>query len=182
MNRSIFACLSRSVALAAALLLCAYAPVTAGVDPADFFEPTFHDLPEELAMAARDGKRLVIMFEQEGCPFCWKMRRDVLNKKEVHDYYHKLFRVIQMDIRGSLPVVDFDGNTTTQKEFSIAQNVRHTPVFIYYGEDGKELHRLIGFYSKKEFLLSGKYVESGAYATDDFFLWLKKRTTGGSGE
>ena len=168
-----------AVSLVLAFVFFAGGPSYGAVDPEKFFETTFFDLPEELAAARDEGKILVIMYEQEGCPFCWKMRRDVLNREEVHDYYHKRFRIIQMDIRGSVDVVDFNGAVKSQKEFSIQQNVRHTPVFIYYDENGKELHRLIGFYSKEEFLLAGEYVVSGAWKKDDFFLWLKKHKGAG---
>lgn len=162
------------------LILSFCGAAAASVDPDSFFEPTFNDLPEELALAESEGKRLVIMYEQEGCPFCWKMRRDVLSREDVHDYYHKRYRIIQMDIRGSLSVTDFDGEVRTQKEFSIRQNVRHTPAFIFYDENGGELHRLIGFYSKEEFLLAGEYVESGAYEGEDFSLWMKRRKEAGN--
>ncbi len=140
-----------------------------------FFSASFNNMQEELALAHDEKKLLVIMYEQEGCPFCWKMRRDVLSRKDVQDYYGKRFRVIPMDIRGSLDTVDFSGEAMTQKDFSIQQNVRLTPVFIYYSETGKELHRLIGFYDWEEFLLAGDFVLSGAYKTEDFFLWLKKK-------
>jgi thioredoxin-related protein len=140
-----------------------------------FFAASFNNMQEELDLA-RDGKKLlVIMYEQEGCPFCWKMRRDVLSRKDVQDYYKERFHVIPMDIRGALDTVDFTGKPTTQKDFSIQQNVRLTPVFIYYDETGKELHRLIGFYDREEFSLTGDFVLSGAYKTEDFFLWLKKK-------
>lgn len=140
-----------------------------------FFAPSFNNMQEELALACAGKKLLVIMYEQEGCPFCWKMRRDVLSRKDAQDYYKARFHVIPMDIRGSLDTLDFTGKAMTQKDFSIQQNVRLTPVFIYYDETGKELHRLIGFYDREEFLLAGDFVLSGAYKTDDFFLWLKKK-------
>ncbi|MBF0290989.1 MAG: thioredoxin fold domain-containing protein [Nitrospinae bacterium] len=143
-----------------------------------FFAPSFNNMGEELALARDAKKLLVIMYEQEGCPFCWKMRRDVLSRKEVQDYYKERFHAIPMDIRGALDTVDFTGKAMTQKDFSIQQNVRLTPVFIYYDETGKELHRLIGFYDREEFLLAGDFVLSGAYKTEDFFLWLKKKKAG----
>jgi thioredoxin-related protein len=139
------------------------------------FAASFNNMQEELAIARDEKKLLVIMYEQEGCPFCWKMRRDVLNRKETQDYYKGRFHVIPMDIRGSLDTLDFSGKPMTQKDFSIQQNVRLTPVFIYYDGAGKELHRLIGFYDREEFLLAGEFVLSGAYKAEDFFLWLKKK-------
>ena len=143
-----------------------------------FFATSFNNMQEELAIAHGGKKLFVIMYEQEGCPFCWKMRRDVLSRKDIQDYYKERFHVIPMDIRGSLDTVDFSGKPMTQKDFSIQQNVRLTPVFIYYDETGKELHRLIGFYDREEFLLAGDFVLSGAYKTEDFFLWLKKKKAG----
>lgn len=147
----------------------------AGGSAEAFFAASFNNMREELALAGDEKKILVIMYEQEGCPFCWKMRRDALSRKDVQDYYGKHFRVITMDIRGSLDTVDFSGEPMTQKDFSIQQNVRLTPVFIYYDETGKELNRLIGFYDREEFLLAGDFVLSGAHKNEDFFLWLKKK-------
>lgn len=163
------------ITLALLFAFCGHADAMGSADA--FFAESFNNMQEELTISRDEKKILVIMYEQEGCPFCWKMRRDVLNRKNVQEHYAKSFRVVQMDIRGSLDTVDFTGKPMTQKEFSIQQNVRLTPVFIYYDETGKELHRLIGFYDWQEFLLAGDFVLTGAYKNEDFFLWLKKKKT-----
>ena len=40
-----------------------------------FLKPSFLNLKEDLEEAKRDNKFLFIMFHQEGCPFCDKMRK-----------------------------------------------------------------------------------------------------------
>ncbi|MBT7943577.1 MAG: hypothetical protein HN719_09510, partial [Alphaproteobacteria bacterium] len=41
---------------------------------ADFMaESVDNDFPDEIAIAAEEGKQLVIMFQQTGCPYCAKM-------------------------------------------------------------------------------------------------------------
>jgi thioredoxin-related protein len=52
-----------------------------------FFNQSLGDLSEELEIAREEGKQGVLLFfEQDECPFCARMKRDVLNRSEVQDY------------------------------------------------------------------------------------------------
>lgn len=60
-----------------------------GAQPIPFLKPSFMNLKEDLEDAKRDGKFLFIMFHQEGCPFCDKMRRVTFQDKRVQEYFYK---------------------------------------------------------------------------------------------
>ena len=54
----------------AALLLAA--PALAQQPPA-WFAPSFLDIREDLAEAAKEGRRLMVYFHQDGCPYCKRL-------------------------------------------------------------------------------------------------------------
>lgn len=168
-----------------ALLLLALLPAgpqalaAAGRDPAThFFDETWGDLQEELAIAREEGKQgILLFFELDECPFCHRMKRSVLNQPEVQAYFRKHFRIFTIDIEGDVELVDFQGNTTTQKDFSFKANrVRATPVMVFYDLDGKEIMRYTGATSGvQEFLWLGQFVVEGHYENMRFTRYKRQQ-------
>ncbi|MCR4304077.1 MAG: thioredoxin family protein [Gallionella sp.] len=142
-----------------------------------FFDLKMGDFKSELATAKEEGKTgIMIMFELEDCPFCYRMKHTVLNQSEVQDYYHKHFLLFPVDIRGNLPMVDFKGNETTEKAFSIEHRVYGTPVFDFFDLDGKLITRFPGTSKDaNEFLQLGKCVVEGACKTMSFTAYKKQQ-------
>ncbi len=91
-------------------------------DPREFFfAQSFGDLPEELAEAREAGKLgLLLFFEQEGCPYCERMLKTILNQPEVQDWYRERFVSIAVDINGDVELRDVDGITLPSKVFARA--------------------------------------------------------------
>jgi thioredoxin-related protein len=136
-----------------------------------FFDETFGNFQEELSLARQDDKKgVLIFFEQEDCPFCHRMKNTVLNQPEVQDYYKKHFHIFSVDIEGDLEITDFQGHSTTQKDFSFKQyRVRATPVFAFFDLDGKLVARHTGpTRGTQEFLWLGEYVADGHYRSESF--------------
>jgi thioredoxin-related protein len=135
-----------------------------------FFSPTLGDLKAEAADARAAGKRAVfVMYVRDDCPYCERMKRDVLSLEAVQDYYRREFAVLAVDIRGAVPIVDFAGRSTVEKSFAAAQGVTFSPVIVFYDFDGKPLARQNGeIRDRREFLLLGEFVASGAYRTRSF--------------
>jgi len=157
-----------------AVLLLFMAGGIAGAETRDvhkfFFDQHLGDFKAELANAKNDGKRgVLLMFEQEDCPWCARMKATVLNQSEVQDYYKKNFLVFMVDIKGDTALVDFQGNETTEKKFSEKVRVRATPVFAFIDLDGNVAYRFTGASKDiNEFLMLGRYVVDGAYKTQAF--------------
>lgn len=148
-------------------------------DPAAyFFHDTFGDFHEELAQAREDGKSgILIFFEQDDCPFCYRMLTTVLNQPEVQDFYRAHFNIFRVDTGGDLEISDFGGHKTTQKDFAFRQyQVRATPVFAFFDLEGKLVARHTGPTADvQEFLWLGEYVAGEHYRTDNFTHYKRER-------
>ena len=166
------------------LLMCLFYGLSAHAastrDPSThFFDETWGDLQAELQQARDEGKKGVLLFfELDECPFCHRMKRSVLNQPEVQEYFRKNFRIFIIDIEGDVEMVDFQGNTTTQKDFSFKANrVRATPVMAFYDLDGKEIMRYTGATSGvDEFLWLGQFVVEGHYEKMRFTKYKRQQT------
>jgi thioredoxin-related protein len=175
--------LRRLLALAALLLApvlaAADSPGGAKRDPMQrFFSPSLGDLKAEAADARAGGKRaLFLMYVRDDCPYCERMKRDILSLERVQDYYRDNFAVLAVDVKGAVPIVDFTGSSTTEKAFAAAQGIKFTPVIVFYDFDGKRLAHYRGeIRDPAEFLLLGRFVASGAYRTHSFAEY--KQTSG----
>jgi thioredoxin-related protein len=143
-----------------------------------FFHQSFFDLKEEGQLARAEGKAgILIMFQEEDCPWCHKMKETVLNQPGVQDYYRTHFRLLHFDIKGDAAVVDFDGRETLQKDYAFkVHRVRATPVFLFLDPQGKVIHRHTGVTaSPQEFLWLGEFVVSGAYQSTNFPVYKRGR-------
>jgi thioredoxin-related protein len=145
-----------------------------------FFSPSLGDLKGELADARRAGKQAAfVMYMRDDCPYCERMKRDILSYTGVQGYYRKHFAVLAVDVKGAVPVTDFAGRQTTEKDFAAAQGVRFTPVIIFYGLDGQPLTRVDGeIRSVEDFMLLGDFVVSGAYKAMKFADYRNSTSSG----
>ncbi len=165
------------LALAAApiLLLCFASALQAAADPRDpymhFFQPTFGDFQEELDDARADGKQgILIFFEMEECPFCHRMKQQVLNQPEVQDFYRERFAIFSVDVEGDVEIIDFQGNSLRQADFAFREfRVRATPVFQFFDLAGEPTVRFTGATrDAREFLQLGEFVADGHHEHMNF--------------
>lgn len=136
-----------------------------------FFDATFGDYAEELINAKEQGKKgILIFFEMDDCPFCHWMKTNVLNQKEVQDYFKSQFLIFPFDIEGDVEITTFQGKSMSQKDFAFKENrVRATPVLAFFDLQGKRVMRFTGRTSSaEEFLLLGKFVADKEYLNGKF--------------
>jgi thioredoxin-related protein len=147
-------------------------------DPAShFFQPKFGDFHAELDAAKQQGKKgILLFFEMDDCPFCERMKSTILNQADVQDVYRSHFLLYPVDVNGDTQITDFQGRSTTEKAFAFAHRVRATPTLLFFDLDGKLVARHTGpTKDKAEFLLLGRYVAEGAYATQPFTQYKQGR-------
>lgn len=170
----------RSVIAPISLLYCA-AGLTEVRDPQTyFFNETFGNFAEELDNAREQGKQgVLIMFQQADCPYCHRMRATVLNQSGVQDFFREHFLIFDVDIEGDVEITDFNGKHMPEKDFAFRENrVRATPVFAFFGLDGKLMARYTGATTDvDEFMLLGKYVVDGVYGSKSFNRYKRERQT-----
>ena len=130
---------------------------------------TFKDLQEDLDEANAEGKRLAIFFEQRGCIYCTKMHESVYPDPELSDYIDENFFVIQLNLHGDLEVVDFDGDTLTEKQIARKWGILFTPSVIFLPEEVEE---------GKTAVQSAVAMMPGAFGrgtTLDMFTWVNEK-------
>jgi thioredoxin-related protein len=166
----------------ALLFALAIAPAHAAEGWETFFELSFGDLRAEAVEARRAGQHgLVLMYHFEECPYCARMKREVLSRPEVQAWYRKHFRAIAVDTRGSQEVTGFAGKALPEKEFARVAGMRATPSFQFYSPDGTLLVTHAGaIYDPADFMLLGEYVASGAHRNASFTAYKQSKQKRGS--
>jgi len=109
-----------------------------GLHKTDWMRDTFKDLSEDLSEANAEGKRMMIIFEQRGCVYCSKMHETVFPDEEVASYIRDNFFVIQMNLHGDTEIVDFDGETLSEKQASRKWGLLFTPSILFLPEEVPE--------------------------------------------
>lgn len=150
-----------------------------------WFEDSFLDLSDELNSAAEDGKQLVIIYEQAGCPYCKELHKVNLAEPVISKFMQKHYRVVQLDIRGSREVTDFKGKTMSEKEFARQWQINFTPTLSFFPADVKavadkkgrdaEAFRLTGYWKPFHFETVLRFVKSGSYKDSTLQNYLSKR-------
>lgn len=114
--------------------------------------PAARSLPEELAVALRKGQPLVVMVSLEGCIFC-----KIVRQSHLAPMHRQGQPIVQVDMRGALPVTDFEGRTTTHDELARRWRISITPTLLFFGPQGREVaERMEGAYQPDFY---GAYLE-----------------------
>ena len=135
---------------AAALLLALAMPVHAQEAPEGFAE-TMLDAREEAADAAKAGKRLMLYFWLEGCPYCERMTRITFRDPAVLERLKRGFVPVGVNVRGDRDIGWTDGALLTEKQLAAALKVRGTPTMVFLDAKGAIALRLVGYLEPADF-------------------------------
>lgn len=73
-----------------------------------YIQPWFHegflDLGEDFAEAEAQGKRLMVVWEQRGCPYCKRMHEVNLRIPRIVDMMKNDFVIVQLNLWGDREV------------------------------------------------------------------------------
>ena len=148
-----------------------------------WFLESLLELPDDLKEATEKGKRLVVMWELKGCPYCKKTHEVNLADPAVETFIRDHFEVIQLNIIGAREVTDFDGQRLPEKQFAQKYGVRYTPTFQFFPQtaDGlaqkrpmeREVARWQGYMEPKPFVSMFRFVAEKAYEKSSLIDFLK---------
>ena len=120
MAHSITNALSR---LLAALLLAISTPAHPREVP-EWFADAMLDARDEAADAATQGKRLMLYFWLEGCPYCQRMTSVTFRDPAVLERLKRGFVPAAINVRGDRDITWTDGATLTEKQLAAKLQVR----------------------------------------------------------
>lgn len=127
-------------------------------EPPNWFKQSFMDLQEDLAEANENGKRLLLYFYQDGCPYCGKLLSVNWTQPDIVKKTRDNFDVIAVNLWGDRDVTDFSGNTMTEKRFAESKRVMYTPTLLFLNEKGEVALRVNGYYPPKKFAAALDYI------------------------
>lgn len=134
----------------------------------DWFKVSFMELEEDVAEAAEQGKRLMLLFHQDGCPYCNAFVEKNLAQSDIEQTLKTKFDVIELNMWGDREVVSIDGEIYSEKQFAQALNVQFTPTILFLTETGELALRLNGYYGPDRFRLALDYVSNKMEKTKPF--------------
>jgi len=123
-----------------------------------WFKESFLDIREDIAEAEAAGKRLLLYFYQDGCPYCKKLLETNLAQRDIVEAMRKGFDVIAINIWGDREVTDLDGGMLSEKRFAEKRRVQYTPTLLFLDEQGQVVLRLNGYYPPDKFKVALDYV------------------------
>jgi len=123
-----------------------------------------------LRTVSAEGKRLMLVFHQSGCPYCNAFVERNLAQKDIEETLKTKFDVIELNMWGDREVVSVGGETYSEKEFAKALNVQFTPTIVFLNEQGKLALRLNGYYGPDRFRLALEYVTNKMEEQQAFVL------------
>lgn len=154
-----------------------------GIYTQPWFLESFLELADDLQGAADKGKRFAIMWELKGCPFCRDVHLKNFSQPAVENYIKDRFEILQLNIRGSREVTDFDGEKLSEKAFAAKYGIRFTPTFQFFPEhsDGlrekppasREVARGRGYLEPNRFVAMFRFVAERAYEKGSLEDYLK---------
>ena len=115
------------------------------------FTETLLELPDDAAQAAKSGRRLLLYFGQQGCPYCKELMSTSFTQKDIVDKTARHFLPIAFNLFGDREVTWFDGKVRREKELAKFLKVQFTPTVLLLDENGGTIARINGYYPPHRF-------------------------------
>ena len=136
----------------------AQAPSTHAIDIPPWFAETFLDFRDDVRDAAKDDKRLMVYFGQDGCPYCTQLMTTNFSQQRIVEKTRRHFVAIALNIWGDREVTWVDGRTMSEKALARALKVQFTPTLLFLDERGAIVARVNGYYPPHRFEAALDYV------------------------
>jgi len=148
-------------------------PSPQAIELPSWFRETFLDFREDVRDATKEGRRLLVYFGQDGCPYCRELMQVNFGDKTLADKTRRHFHAIAINIWGDREVTWTDGRTLSEKAFAAFLKVQFTPTLLFFDEKGAIALRLNGYYPPHKFHAALDYVAGKHESKITFAEYLK---------
>ena len=139
------------ILLALALACSALAARAQPAEVPGWFAESFLEFPQDVREAAREGKRLMLYFWQEGCPYCKRLVETTLADRAIEERTRRHFVAVALDLFGAREVEWVDGRRMSEKALAQTLAVRGTPTLVFLDEKGGIALRVTGYLPPERF-------------------------------
>jgi thioredoxin-related protein len=176
--KHLFKCLMLFAACASGMLVPVRAaepgaPSPHAIDIPKWFSESFLELRDDVADAAKQGKRLMLYFGQDGCPYCRTLMQDNFSRPYIVDIARREFVAVALNLWGDREVAWLDGRKLTEKALAAELKVQFTPTLLFFDEQGKVVLRLNGYVPPDKFFMALNYVASKQERKQSFTAYLQ---------
>lgn len=139
-----------------------------------WFAESFLDFADEVRDAAREGKRVMVYFGQDGCPYCKALMQVDFGDPRIVAQTRARFVAIALNIWGDRETTWLDGRTRSEKDLARDLDVQYTPTLLFLDEQGAVRLRLNGYRPPESFRVALDYAAGDA--RESFTEFLARRT------
>jgi thioredoxin-related protein len=138
-------------------------------EPPAWFAASLLFVREDAAEAAKEGKRVMLYFGQDGCPYCKLLMEVNFRQARIVEKMRKGFVALAINIWGDREVTWSDGRAMSEKRLAAALKVQFTPTLLFLDEKGGIALRVNGYLPPERFeaaldYVSGKMEKKMAFA------------------
>ena len=142
------------------------------IDIPPWFATSFLDFRDEVADAARAGKRVMVYVGQDGCPYCTKLMTANFSQADIVATTQARFVPIALNLWGDREATWVDGRTEPEKALARRLGVQYTPTLLFLDEAGKVVVRLDGYWPPQRFRAVLDYVAAKRETSEPLADWL----------
>jgi thioredoxin-related protein len=139
-----------------------------------WFVESFLDFREDIADARKDGKRLLVYFGQDGCPYCKLLMQTTFTETRIVDKTRKGFMPIALNLWGDREVTWIDGRRMPEKELGRLLQVQFTPTLLFFDEKANVVVRLNGYQPPHRMEAALDYVAGRMEAKQPFADYMQR--------
>jgi len=156
-------------------LLLVFSSATHAQEPPAWFTESLLDLREDVAEAAAQGKRVMLYFGQDGCPYCKRLIEVNFRQAATARKAQRGLVALALNIWGDREITWTDGSVTTEKHLAATLKVQFTPTLLFLDERGGVALRLNGYLPPHHFDLAVDYVAGKMEKRIAFSEFLQSR-------
>jgi thioredoxin-related protein len=141
-----------------------------------WLQKTSGNLGDDFAAATKAKKNFAILWEMRGCPWCKRLHLEDFSRDDLAGYLQENFSMLQLNLRGTSQIVDFDGDKLSEEDLSYKLGVNSTPTFQFFrpsdASKGQELGRA-GFLNPGDLLMLVHFIREKGYEKGSFEEWAR---------
>jgi len=139
-----------------------------------WFVETFLDFRDDVREARAQGKRLLVYFGQDGCPYCKLLMQTTLTEARVVHLVRRGFVPIALNLWGDREVTWIDGRKMTEKQLGVHLKVQFTPTLLLFNEKGEVIVRLNGYQSAPRMAAALQYATDRLETKQPFADYMQR--------
>jgi thioredoxin-related protein len=165
---------SAAVALSLTGTAQAQQPSPHAIELPSWFVETFLDLREDVREATQGGKRLLIYFGQDGCPYCKLLMQTSFTDTRIVELASTRFLPVALNLWGDRELTWVDGRRLSEKQLGAMLKVQFTPTVLIFNEMAEVIVRLNGYQPPPRMEAALKYASQRIETKESLAEYLQR--------